>query len=84
MTQVDKLKQYLDLKGSVTIYESFIELGITSLSSVVSQLNKTGYEVEGDMVKVLNRDGKEVRVKRYRKGRNLLGVAYDNYINGGC
>ena len=81
MTQVDKLKQYLDLKGSVTIYESFIELGITSLSSVVSQLNKTGYEVEGDMVKVLNRDGKEVRVKRYRRGRNLLGVAYDNYVN---
>ena len=81
MTQVDKLKQYLDLKGSVTIYESFIELGITSLSSVVSQLNKTGYEVTGDMVKVLNRDGKEVRVKRYRKGRNLLGVAYDNYVN---
>ena len=84
MTQVDKLKQYLDLKGSVTIYESFIELGITSLSSVVSQLNKTGYEVTGDMVKVLNRDGKEVRVKRYRKGRNLLGVAYDNYVNGEC
>ena len=81
MTQVDKLKQYLDLKGSVTIYESFIELGITSLSSVVSQLNNTGYEVTGDMVKVLNRDGKEVRVKRYRKGRNLLGVAYDNYVN---
>ena len=64
-TQIQRLLDYLDLHGSITPKEAIDELGIMRLASRISELRKSGYEIEGKMVKVPNRYGDSCRVKCY-------------------
>ena len=64
-TQNARLLEYLRAHAGITQFEAIAELGILRLASRVSELKKTGHHIYGEMVKVKNRYGEAVRVKRY-------------------
>jgi hypothetical protein len=64
-SQNERLLRYLKDNGSVTQLTAFSELGIFRLASRINDLKKKGYRIAGEMVKVSNRFGEEIRVKKY-------------------
>lgn len=64
-TQNARLLEYLRTHVGITQFEAIAELGILRLASRVNDLKKAGHHIYGEMVKVKNRYGETVRVKRY-------------------
>lgn len=67
-TQAQRVLDYIDRFGSITQYEAMQDLGIMRLASRVSELNKSGYNIRGEMITVKNRFGENCSVKRYSMG----------------
>lgn len=65
MNQNEMLEEYLKNHEGITPLEALNELGIYRLSARVSDLRQAGVEVKREMVTVLNRLGKPVKVARY-------------------
>lgn len=65
MTQLNRVKQFLNDFGSITQFEAFQFLGIMRLASRVSELRSMGEDIEGELVQVENRFGEKCWVKRY-------------------
>lgn len=65
MNQCEMIIKYLKDFGSITTYESFIELGVTRLASRISDLKNRGYEFSEEWVTRKNRYGKAVSFKKY-------------------
>jgi len=66
MTQAERIRQYIDMYGSITPMEAFADLGITKLATRVSEMKKEGYEFDQEMVESKNRYGESVHYMRYR------------------
>lgn len=66
MNQYELILKYLRDFGSITPYEAFRDLGITKLSTRISEMRKSGYEFSDEWVNNVNRYGVDVRYKRYR------------------
>ena len=64
--QVDILCYIFDY-GSITPMEAFTELGITKLSTRISEMKVLGIQFSQDFEDRLNRRGKKVHYMRYRK-----------------
>lgn len=45
MTQKDKILNYLNKSGTITVKEAMIELGIGSLTKRISELRLDGYDI---------------------------------------
>lgn len=52
--------------GSITPMEAFADLGITKLSTRVSEMRREGVDIIGEWESHNNRYGKKVRYMRYR------------------
>ena len=64
-TQEERVLDYIDEHGSITLLSAIRDIGVLSLSSRISSLKKQGYPIVGEMVNVSNRWGETCKVKRY-------------------
>ena len=67
MSQHELILKYLDDFGSITPMDAFRDLGITKLSTRISEMTRMGYEFDKHMEISVNRYGNECRFMRYRK-----------------
>ena len=64
-TQHDDILNYLQEYGKLTPWKAFEHLGITKLATRVSELKRAGYDIQGKMIKVKARNGRETQVMEY-------------------
>lgn len=67
-TQNERILSYLSQFGGITQLEAIRDLGVMRLASRISDMRMRGYNITSDWVKVENRWGEKVPVKRYRLG----------------
>ncbi len=67
-TQNERILSYLRQFGGITQLEAIRDLGVMRLASRISDMRMRGYNITSDWVKVENRWGEKVPVKRYRLG----------------
>ena len=67
MNQYELILAYIEEHGSITTMEAFVDLGITKLSTRISELIRRGVKISKKTVTVPNRRGKLCRVTRYGK-----------------
>lgn len=67
-TQNERILSYLREFGGITQFEAIRDLGVMRLASRISDMRMSGYNITSDWVKVENRWGEKVPVKRYRLG----------------
>ena len=65
MTQKQRIMFYLTLEGSITTMEAFSQLGITKLTTRISELRREGYNIRGEVIKDKDVNGKAIYYKRY-------------------
>ena len=65
MTQEQRIIEYINHFGSITTMEAFTDLGITRLASRIHDLQKSGYDIQREMVKGKNRYGEPIHYMRY-------------------
>lgn len=65
-TQSQRIIDYMEKHGCITQLEALTECGVMRLASRISDLKRSGYAVESEMVTVQNRFGDKCRVKQYR------------------
>ncbi len=70
MTQTEKIKRHLELYGAITPLDALNEYGIMRLASRISDLKRSGVEIEKRMIKNKNRYGEDVYFAEYRIGGN--------------
>ena len=74
MTQHDAILDYIDRFGSITPMEAFSDLGITKLSTRISELIRGGTDIKKEPVKTVTRLGKATTFMRYSRG-DKMGMA---------
>ena len=65
MTQHELILKYIADFGSITPMEAYSDLGITKLSTRISEMRKKGTEFKIEILKGKNRYGKATRYARY-------------------
>lgn len=65
MTQRSMIVAYMKEHGSITTYEAFEQLGITKLTTRISELRAGGFKIRQRTEAGLNRFGKAVSWNRY-------------------
>ena len=65
MDQHEKILDYCDKHGSITVREAFY-LGINSPTKRISELRRAGYAVEQETLTRINNNGRKVRFARYQ------------------
>ena len=65
MTQGDQIISYLKTFKTITPFDAFTQLGVTKLSTRISELKKEGYKFKDSWIKTKNRWGKEIKYKSY-------------------
>lgn len=65
MTQRSLILSYMKEHGSITTYEAFMELGITKLTTRISELRRGGFLIRERSESGVNRYGKPVTYNRY-------------------
>lgn len=68
MTQNEKIKRHLEIYGSITPLDALREYGCMRLASRVSDLKKSGMNIERRMIREKNRFGEPVYFAEYRIG----------------
>jgi hypothetical protein len=58
---------YISDYGSITSWEAIMELGITRLGSRLDDLKNMGYRFDGVTESRINKKGKKIHYKRYRR-----------------
>lgn len=64
-SQKDLILKYIQDFGSITAYESFIELGITQLATRIYELKEKGYEFKTSWIYKKNRYGNPIKFCKY-------------------
>jgi DeoR/GlpR family transcriptional regulator of sugar metabolism len=64
-TQHDRIIDYVRKHGSITTLEAFTDLGITKLTTRISEMRRMGMDIRGERVTVKNRYDEECSVNRY-------------------
>lgn len=65
-TQKQRIIDYIAREGSITTIEAFMELGITKLTTRISELRRDGYNIVGEQI-VYRKNGKRISWhNRYR------------------
>lgn len=65
MTQKELIIQYMNDFGSITTIEAFSDLGITKLTTRISELRRDGYVIASKRIDKKNSYGKKVKFNRY-------------------
>lgn len=66
MTQAMRIMEYMTEYGSISPYEAFQDLGITKLSTRVSEMQREGVKIQKIRETSKNRFGETVSYMRYR------------------
>lgn len=66
MTQKNMVLAHFNENGTITSMQAIREYGITRLSSIIFDLREEGYNIETEIIEVLNRFGKKCHVAQYR------------------
>ena len=74
MTQHSLIIDYMKEHGSITTYSAYEELGITKLTTRISELRRNGFKIRQRAESGLNRYGKPVTYNRY-------WIVEDRYAN---
>ena len=64
-TQHDKILRYMQDFGSITTLDAFRDLGITKLTTRISEMRRLGISIEGTPETVENRFGDKCHINRY-------------------
>ena len=64
-SQCERIKKYMQEKGSITTFEAFTELGIMRLGARISEMRKKGEKIGAKNECVLNRNEEQCHIKRY-------------------
>ena len=72
MTQKEAIIKYITDFGSITPMEAFSDLGITKLSTRISEMRKQGMKFKIETVKSKNRYGKAVHFCKYSFPEDLI------------
>ena len=67
MSQRTRLREHLESGKSITRLSALAELGIFELASRVGELEKDGFEIQRERIKVWNRWNEAVTVTKYTK-----------------
>lgn len=65
MTQAERIIEFMEQNGSITSMDAFNYLGITKLTTRISEMRASGMDIDGVMEKRKNRFGESVRFMRY-------------------
>lgn len=65
ITQIERVKQYMEDFGSISSLEAFRDLGITRLAAVIFILKKQGATILTEMRTSTNRWGEDTRYAVY-------------------
>ena len=65
MTQAQQVHDYINTYGSITVWEAFMDLGITQLGRCIDDIKKAGVTIAREPIKVKTRMGKKCTIKRY-------------------
>jgi len=65
MTQKERILNYIREFGSISQKEAFLDLGITKLSTRVSEMSRDGIQFHREMEKGKNRWGEPTSYMRY-------------------
>lgn len=65
MTQHDRIIKYMKDFGSITTLQAFMDLGITKLTTRISEMRRDGIAIEGTPITVENRYGDKCHIHRY-------------------
>jgi hypothetical protein len=68
MTQVERVRKYMDEFGSISTKEAIDEFGITRLAARIYDIAKTGVPIFKTTEYGKNRYGEKVHYTRYSKG----------------
>ena len=68
LTQHERILYYIKIFGSITTFEAFTELGITKLTTRISEMRRDGINIEGTPITVENRFGDKCHINRYTLG----------------
>lgn len=74
LNQRQQILNYIDEWGSITSYEAYLDLGITQLSTRLSELKEQGYVFTYDWIVKKNRYGKNIRFKEYKLKEGIDGT----------
>ena len=69
-TQHDRILQYMKDFNSITTLDAFRDLGITKLTTRISEMRSMGLEIDGTPEAVENRYGEKCHFNRYTLGEN--------------
>ena len=64
-TQHDRILDYMEEFGSITTLDAFNDLGITKLTTRISEMRAMGISIEGSREAVKNRYGETCHINRY-------------------
>lgn len=71
MTQHDRILNYMKEFGSITTLDAFRDLGITKLTTRISELRRDGVQIIGTPEVVENRFGDKCHIHRYSLKEDL-------------
>lgn len=75
--QHDRILKYIRDFGSITTLDAFRDLGITKLTTRISEMRRMGIAIEGTPETVENRYGDKCHINRYRLNKDASEVLYD-------
>ncbi len=65
ITQHDRILKYMTDFGSITTLDAFRDLGITKLTTRISEMRSEGIKIHGEPITVKNRYGDKCHIHRY-------------------
>ena len=68
MTQRERIVEYMEQFGSISPMEAFVDLGITKLSTRISELIRDGVDINKETERSANRYGEVTHYTRYSLG----------------
>ena len=67
MTQMERVLKYIDDFGSISVAEAINEIGVGSLTKCISNIRKSGIDIETRTVFHKNRYGQPTHHAEYRR-----------------
>ena len=74
MTQRERILDYIDTFGSITSMEAFSDLGITKLTTRISEIRQSGVPIQSVKEKRKNRYGEDTTYYRYSRPVDMNAI----------
>lgn len=64
-TQAEKVCDWIDKYGKITMHDAIYELGISQLGARIFELKRAGFLIKKTPINIINREGEKIRVIEY-------------------